>query len=38
LTERAIEEGRMLQGYVRPSDVPQLAELFPTPYPMFRAD
>lgn len=38
LTERALEEDRMLQGYVRPSDVPKLAELFPTPYPMFRVD
>jgi peptidoglycan LD-endopeptidase LytH len=38
LTERAIDEGRMLQGYVRPAEVPGLDETFPTPYPMFRVD
>lgn len=38
LTERALTEGRMLQGYVRPADVPQLATLFPTPYPLFRVE
>ena len=38
LTEGAINEGRMLQGYVRPSDVPALGSLFPTPYPLFRVD
>ena len=38
LTERAIDEDRMLQGYVRPADVPDMGGLFPTPYPMFRVD
>jgi peptidoglycan LD-endopeptidase LytH len=38
LTERALAEDRMLQGYVRSADVPALGELFPTPYPMFRVN
>jgi murein DD-endopeptidase MepM/ murein hydrolase activator NlpD len=38
LTERAMDELRMLQGYVQPSEVPELGALFPTPYPMFRVD
>lgn len=36
LTERALAEGRMLQGYITRDDIEHVAELFPTPYPLFR--
>lgn len=37
-TQRAIEEGRMLQGYITRADLEEVGELFPTPYPLFRVD
>lgn len=36
ITERAMTEGRMLQGYVTAADLRQIEELFPSPYPLFR--
>ena len=37
-TQRSIDEGRMLQGYITRADLEQVGELFPTPYPLFRVD
>ena len=37
-TPRSIDEGRMLQGYIARADLARVADLFPTPYPMFRVD
>ncbi len=36
LTERAIREGREMKGYISANDLPQLEQLFPSPYPLFR--
>ena len=37
-TQRSIDEGRMLQGYITRADLARVGDLFPTPYPMFRVD
>jgi hypothetical protein len=37
LTQRAVAEERMLQGYVTPCDLPNMDALFPSPLPFFRA-
>ncbi|MDC0358982.1 peptidoglycan DD-metalloendopeptidase family protein [Oligoflexia bacterium] len=36
LTEHAVNEGKMLQGYISSADLAHVELLFPTPYPMFR--
>lgn len=36
LTERAVTQGRMLQGYVKAADLQQIEDLFPSPYPLFK--
>ena len=36
LTERALREKRMFQGYVAEKDLPHLEELFPSPMYLFR--
>lgn len=36
LTEEAIAQGRMLQGYIRAADLPLVDTLFPSPHYLFR--
>ena len=35
ITQKAIDEGRTFQGYITKKDLPQIEELFPSPYPLF---
>lgn len=37
LTERALAEDRMLQGYVTAADLDRIEDWFPCPYPLFNA-
>jgi len=36
LTQKAIDQGRMLHGYATAADLEEIESLFPTPYPLFR--
>lgn len=36
LTQSAVDQGRMTQGYVSAVDLPHIQSLFPCPYPLFR--
>ncbi|MEI8230659.1 MAG: peptidoglycan DD-metalloendopeptidase family protein [Candidatus Peregrinibacteria bacterium] len=36
LTEKAMEQGRMLQGYITQEDLAKVDELFPSPHLLFR--
>lgn len=36
MTQQAINEGRMDQGYIAAKDISKIEEYFPTPYPLFR--
>lgn len=35
LTEKAVNQGWLLKGYVTEKDLPRIESLFPTPYPLF---
>ncbi|MCH2100759.1 MAG: peptidoglycan DD-metalloendopeptidase family protein [Planctomycetes bacterium] len=37
-TQRSVNEGRLLQGYISQATIEGVDDLFPTPYPLFRAD
>ncbi|MDD5470023.1 MAG: peptidoglycan DD-metalloendopeptidase family protein [Candidatus Peribacteraceae bacterium] len=37
LTQRALDEGRMFQGYVTRAELPMVPELFPSPHAIFRS-
>jgi len=36
LTQTAVDQGRIFQGYVTAEDLKRIEELFPSPFPLFR--
>lgn len=36
LTQRAVDQGMLLKGYMAAADLPEVPFLFPSPYPLFR--